>query len=709
MPAVTTITASGDTYIDGLLDHLKWATNTLTYSFPADASLYGTSYGYGENTTDFGALNTVQQATVRAALSMYGSVANLTFTEISETSSEHADLRFALSDLPGTAWAYYPSLEAEGGDAWFNKSKGSYNNPLKGNYAYLTFVHEIGHALGLEHPHDSGMPVDRDSMEYTVMSYRSHVGASPTSGYANETWGFAQSPMMYDIAALQHMYGANYTTNSGNSVYSWSATTGEMFIDGTGQGAPGGNRVFLTVWDGGGNDTYDFSNYGSSLKVDLRPGGWTTTSTSQLAKLHWDGSKLAAGNVANALLYQGDLRSLIENAVGGSGADIIVGNQVANTLKGNAGDDKLTGGQGDDLLDGGTGSDMAVFSSQRSDYSITVLADGSLQVADLRTAASDGTDIVWNAEGFQFSDRLYSFAELAMINEPDTSEPPVATDNPAPPEPPVTEELPLVQDLVLAGTNAANNLFGAGGNDRISGLGGNDALYGLDGNDTLIGGTGHDRLDGGAGTDTASYATATSGVVADLMATSRNTRDAYRDAYVSVENLTGSSCTDLLRGNDAANTLLGGAGSDALYGRGGSDRLEGGDGRDYLEGDSGADVLYGQSGSDTLRGGTGSDELTGGSGTDLFLFRTIGEAALDPIQDFVPGTDKIDLRSIDSSTKVSRDQAFLFIGSGDFTGKAGQLNFSDGVLSGDINGDRLADFQISLPAVSALKSTDFYL
>jgi serralysin len=84
MPAVTTITVSDDIYVDGLLGNLKWATSTFTDSFPTDSSLYGTSYGYGESTTNFGALDNVQQATVRVALSMYGSVANLTFTEISD-------------------------------------------------------------------------------------------------------------------------------------------------------------------------------------------------------------------------------------------------------------------------------------------------------------------------------------------------------------------------------------------------------------------------------------------------------------------------------------------------------------------------------------------------------------------------------------------------------------------------------------------------
>src|SRR5262249_12881685 len=160
-----------------------------------------------------------------------------------------------------TAWAYYPSTYAEGGDGWFHNS--TYDNPVKGNYAFLTFLHEIGHALGLKHGHETSgygaMTSAHDSMEYSIMTYRGYVGAPTSGGYTNEGWGFAQSPMMYDIAALQSMYGANYGTQAGDTVYSWSATTGQEFVNGVGQGPPGGNRVFTTVWDGGGIDTYDFS------------------------------------------------------------------------------------------------------------------------------------------------------------------------------------------------------------------------------------------------------------------------------------------------------------------------------------------------------------------------------------------------------------------------------------------------------------------
>jgi len=358
MSAIAPYSLTGNAYVDGVLGDYKWATNNVTYSFPTSGSIYGHSYGSGENITNFQSLGSVQQTTARNALKAYASIANLTFKETSETATQHADVRLAMSDATPTAWAYLPSTAAEGGDVWFNVSNGYFTSPVKGNYAYMVFLHELGHTLGLEHTHEGNvMPQDRDSLEYSVMSYRSYIGGSTTSGYTNEEGGYAQSLMMYDIAAVQHMYGANYATNSGNSTYAWNPATGEMSINGVGQGTPDENRVFLTIWDGGGNDTYDLSNYTTNLKVDLRPGEWTKTSSTQLAKLNWDGSKVAVGNVANALLYHGDTHSLIENALGGSGNDSLTGNDGANLLKGGAGSDKLNGLGGADILDGGAGAD----------------------------------------------------------------------------------------------------------------------------------------------------------------------------------------------------------------------------------------------------------------------------------------------------------------------------------------------------------------
>ena len=402
LTATASVSPTGDPYVDGILTGIKWGVTSLTFSFPTDPSYYGYT---GESGNNFKAFTTVQQDAIREVLHNYAAVANVTFTEITETSTQHADLRYAESDSPSTAWAYYPSTAAQGGDAWFGNSSHYYDNPINGNYAYLTMLHETGHALGLKHPQEvsgsfGSMPLDHDSLEYSVMSYRSYIGASTTGGYTNGSTSYPQTLMMLDIAATQEMYGANFATNGGDTVYKWSATTGEMFVNGAGQGAPAGNKIFMTVWDGGGHDTYDFSNYATNLKVDLSPGGWSTVSTAQLADLNGAyalGTHMAAGNIANALLYHGNTASLIEDVIGGSGNDRIIGNVA---------DNHLTGGRGSDYLDGGAGTDTAIYSGLMADYSWVHNADGSWTIADLRAGNPDATDTLWNIELLQFGDTI---------------------------------------------------------------------------------------------------------------------------------------------------------------------------------------------------------------------------------------------------------------------------------------------------------------
>jgi serralysin len=463
MPAVETYSSTGNPYIDSILGNIRWVPSDLTYSFPTVSIAYGAAYGDGETAKNFGSFNGTQQAITRSALKLFASVSNLTFQEATGASVSSADLRFAQSDVPGTAWAYFPTTDATGGDVWVNNSSRNYASPAKGNYAYLTIVHEIGHALGLEHAHEGNMPLSHDSQEYTVMSYRSYSGASTSTGYMNETWGYAQSLMMYDIAALQHIYGANYQTNSGSTTYSWSPTTGEMFVNGVGQGAPGGNQIFLTVWDGGGTDTYSFTSYTTSLTINLQPGAWTITSQDQRAKLHWNGSKLAAGNIANALLHQGDTRALIENAYGGSANDTIKGNVISNALRGNGGDDRLYGLSGNDVLTGGSGRDVLSGGAGTDTASYTTAKAGV--VADLITRS--------NNRGDALGDSYSSIEWLTGSSHSDT----------------------------LYGNGSANQIKGGNSRDTLYGRSGNDVLDGGAGSDKLYGGSGKELLIGGSGAD----------------------------------------------------------------------------------------------------------------------------------------------------------------------------------------------------------------
>jgi serralysin len=318
-----------------LIHGAGWSDPELTFSFPTAASDYS---DYGSSQTEpasFEQLGAQQQTVSRQVLASVSGFTNIGFTELTASRST-ADLRFGLTnEAGGTAHAYLPGPSA-GGDLWFNRGS-TYSNPIPGNYAYATFIHETGHALGLKHGHEApALSYAHDSLEYSVMTYRSYVGA-PLDGYRNETFGYPQSYMMFDIAALQELYGADFSLNGGDSVYRWSPTNGQMSINGIGQGGAGANRVFMTIWDGGGTDTYDLSNYGSAVSIDLRPGQWTITSPVQLANL--GNGHIAQGNVANALLYYGDGRSLIENAVGGSAGDTLTANQAVIHLTGNDGAD----------------------------------------------------------------------------------------------------------------------------------------------------------------------------------------------------------------------------------------------------------------------------------------------------------------------------------------------------------------------------------
>jgi Ca2+-binding RTX toxin-like protein len=203
----------------------------------------------------------------------------------------------------------------------------------------------------------------------------------------------------------------------------------------------------------------------------------------------------------------------------------------------------------------------------------------------------------------------------------------------------------------LAGSVEKLVLTGKAGRDHLVGGAGDDQLYGQGGNDSLKGGSGNDTLYGGLG-------------------------------------------ADVLNGNDGGDTLHGEAGNDTLKGGAGNDRLSGGTGKDTLEGMEGLDVL------------------TGGQGSDVFLFRSTIETANnlpDVITDFEHGIDRLDLSLIDANLRVQGDQAFSFIGDHQFSGKAGELHFVNHLLSGDVNGDKVADFGIQLEGTSVLTTVDFVI
>jgi peptidase M10/serralysin-like protein len=367
------VNRSGNQDIDGILWGWRWDDNNFTYSFPTAIGNYG---GYAA-INGFEAFNSAQQAAVTRILANLSSFANVTFTQVGGSTA--AELRYAEANSvnytnsstvaghwglhtigsaeanpPELAYAGNPPLSAiyAQGDSWYNHT--SYNTPGLGSYAYAAgLMHETGHNLGLKHGQSAQyghgttfptLPANHDSIEYSVMTYAQFVGDTDTVDNAPE---HPTTYMQDDIAALQYMYGANYNYLNGNTTYSWSATTGQEFINGVGQGQPISNFILMTVWDGGGVDTYDFTNYTTNLSVDLNPGGWTITSLDQLADLGNDNrggaEHYARGSIANAQLYQGNTASLIENALGGSGNDtfFLYAYNVNNLIDGNGGTDEV--------------------------------------------------------------------------------------------------------------------------------------------------------------------------------------------------------------------------------------------------------------------------------------------------------------------------------------------------------------------------------
>ena len=428
MATAVTVTRTNNAEIDGLLSGYKWS-GAITYSFADSPSDYANPYSGGSSeptTSGFASVPSQIQAAINYAI---GLILGYTNADIQYAGTNGADIMIAQSPAANpTAYAYYPGNYASGGDIWFGTQ---YNFSLAklGNYYFTTALHELGHAVGLKHSQEAGGPANvavpsaHDDSEYTVMSYRSYVGASTTTGYTNEAYGYPQTYMANDILALQTMYGADYTTQSSNTVYTWNPTTGQQFINGVGQLAPGGgvggsaNRIYETVWDGGGVDTYDLSNYTTNLSINLNPGASSLFSSVQLAYLG-DGH-YASGNVYNANLYNGDARSYIDNATGCSGNDTIIGNAIANTLNGGGGNDTITGGAGNDTIIGGTGSDTAVYSGNLTNYTTTYnAATQTFIVVDQRASAPDGTDTLTGIENFRFAD--------TTVASSTTANPPVA-------------------------------------------------------------------------------------------------------------------------------------------------------------------------------------------------------------------------------------------------------------------------------------------
>lgn len=368
----------------------KWTETTVYYSFSANTSNYGSYPASPNRVGELSTFSPVTAATKNAAnfaldglwagskgFSVEGFTnLNVVLQAAPSSGLSPSHIRYGqtamtgsseggYTNLPGTALSSANPTQIRNGDIWLND--GMYTDVRPGTVAWYSVLHETGHALGLKHTWEvyssiSGHPAlvqKYDGMEFTVMTYSSFPGENALSVGGNGQFDYPQTFMMFDILALQYTYGADFTTNNTNTIYKWNPSNGDTYVNGQIAIDAPTNKIFATIWDGGGIDTYDFSAYTTGLKIDLRPGGASVLSTTQLANL--GSGHVANGNVYNALQYKGDAKSLIENAKGGAGGDSMIGNQAANVLYGNGGSDAFNGLGGNDIYVGGAGSDSFIF------------------------------------------------------------------------------------------------------------------------------------------------------------------------------------------------------------------------------------------------------------------------------------------------------------------------------------------------------------
>ncbi|WP_245425920.1 M10 family metallopeptidase C-terminal domain-containing protein [Rhizobium sp. J15] len=525
--ATKPVTLSSNAVLNGLIDGGAWAGPTVTYSFAA-----GDMNGNGIADFDEGDWKDFY----REIVSNIESFTQLTFKEVAAA----GNINFKLveggggeSGVPGPGATTVDSIVGINSDV-----AGSAEAVRLGTFS-LTWFHETGHALGLKHPHDVSLgpqlpgvegPADQgtgflNSQLNTVMGYTFPFLAEDNPFTAAVDFGTAVNaqPGSYgaiDIAALQYLYGT-HAYNAGANSYTFSDDVDF-------------NHGYTTIWDTGGVDTIEYVGE-SRVKIDLRAaslkaevggGGWISTSETLTG-----GYTIAHGVV-------------IENATGGSAADILIGNGVANVLSGRDGDDVLTGGGGADRLDGGAGKDAASYANA------TTGVTANLANAAVNTGEAKGD--------------VYVSIEM------------------------------------LTGSNYGDQLYGNAGDNVLSGRGGNDTLNGGEGADRLDGGDGKDTVSyasaaAGVTANLANAAANTGEAKGDVyISIERLTGSSHAD------KLYGNTGANVLTGGAGDDLLNGGSGSDALYGGLGSDDLTGGVGADTFVFKALADSTVAVAGRDSI-------------------------------------------------------------------------------------------------------------
>ena len=299
-------------------------------------------YAWLGSTPNFSPFSTLQRAALARHMQLIADVANLSFAEVADnglaggpTNQRIGFHNVNLNTVP--YWGIAKDFSTEQADApygeiyaansavnlWRANQQGGWgigeSNPRK-------LMHELLHTLGLDHPgpyngdtanYENEALFYQDSHQYTVMSYwlAEATGADHVANFI--TW-YASTPLLYDVASLQYLYGANMTTRTGNTVYGFNSTAGREVFD----LSLHPNSVF-TIWDAGGRDTLDLSGFATPSRIDLHEGAFSDT-----------GQMTANISIA--------FGAKVENAIGGAGNDIIIANGLQNGLSGGGGGDIFT-------------------------------------------------------------------------------------------------------------------------------------------------------------------------------------------------------------------------------------------------------------------------------------------------------------------------------------------------------------------------------
>jgi serralysin len=559
-----------------------WSGSTITYSFPTTTANMYTGGGEGSG---FSALSNTQVTFAEYALVCWDElIASVMSEGTGKTNIEFGNTTTGID----YAHAYFPTT----GSVWFNSDYNGLKNPEIGGYDYATYIHEIGHALGLNHMGDyngGGNWEPESYQDSTVLSIMSYFGPDQGSntGINDIMWAdwakggvtyAAQTPMLNDIMAIQDMYGADTTTRTGATTYGFNSNisgSAAQFFDFDINSNP-----ILCIYDSSGNDTLDLSGFSTSCTISLVAGTFSDCND-------------MTNNISIAYT------ATIENAVGGSKADTITGNGVANIL---------TGGRGNDTINGAGGDDIAVFSGAFANYTIVDNGNGSYTVTD--NVGTDGTDTLNSIETLRFSDRDVGEGDTGSDTAPVIS-------------------IPLVDKTVdldtLFSYTFASGSFTDPNDDTLTYTA---TLQGGGSLPTWL------SFDAGTRTFSGTPDAGDAGTISVKVTASDGTESASDTFDIVVGD---DDAGTFIFGNKRDNNLWGTASDETIRAMAGNDKVRAGAGDDTLEGGTGRDLLWGQDGADTFKFGNknGRDDIKDFSLADGDKIDLSGVTAITDYTDLV--------------------------------------------------------------------------